>query len=103
MQALADTLADLGFAADDAAKGYLEGVATDLKLSDSGPYVVHSVFTRGDVTVTIEQNTNPEDMGGGMTAVVSHPPCAVIDSPKGRVAFNPNDVDLAVALLNDLA
>lgn len=103
MQALADTLVDLGFTADDVTKGYLERVAHDKKLSDSGPYVVNSVFTRNGVTVTIEQNTSPEDFGGGMSAVVTHPPCAIIDSPKGRVAFNPKDVDLAVALLNDLA
>lgn len=103
MQALADTLVDLGFTADTATKAYLEAVATDKKLSDSGPYVVQSVFTRNGVTVTIEQNTNPEDLGGGMSAVVTHPPCAIIDSAKGRVAFNPTNVDLAVTLLNDLA
>jgi hypothetical protein len=103
MQALADTLVDLGFTADDSTKNYLEHVAHDKKLTDSGPYVVQQVFSRAGVTVTIEQNTCPEDMGGGMTAVVSHPPCAIIDSPKGRVAFNPTDIDLAVTLLNDLA
>lgn len=103
MQALADTLVDLGFSPDEATKSYLEQVAVDKDLSSKGPYVVQSVFSRNGVTVTIEQNTSPEDLGGGMSAVVTHPPCAIIDSPKGRVAFNPTDVDLAVALLNDLA
>lgn len=103
MQALADTLVDLGFKPDAATKAYLTELAHGAKLSHNGTYTVHEVFTRGDVTVTVEQNVSPEDLGSGMSAVVTHPQCAIIDSPKGRVAFSPTDVDLAVTLLNDLA
>lgn len=101
MDALADKLIELGFTADAEAKGVAEANAVEHGMHENGPYVVHHVFTKGDVVVTIEQNTAPEDLGG-MTAVVTHPPCAIIASPKGRVAFNPDDTDLAAALLDEL-
>jgi len=100
--ALADTLVTLGFLEDDDAKNYFAGLASDAKMHDNGPYDVRQVFTKGDVVVLVEQNTAPEDMGG-MSAVVSHPACAIIESPKGRVAFNPEDVELAENLVNELS
>jgi hypothetical protein len=102
MQALANKLDALGFTEDAAGKGYFEGLAADAGMHDNGPYVVHHVFTKGDVVVVIEQNTAPEDMGG-MSAIVSHPACAIIESPKGRVAFNPDDVELAGNLVDELS
>jgi len=104
---LATKLQALGFAPDSATKAYLAEVSHALDLSHNGPHVVQEVFTKsvssGTITVTIEQNTSPDDLGGGMTAVVTHPPVAIIDGPKGyRVAFNPVDVDLAEHLVTEL-
>lgn len=100
--ALADTLTALGFTADAQAKAVAEENAEAQGLSTNGDYTVHDVYTKGDVVVTVEQNQAPEDLGG-LSALVTHPPVAVVASPKGRVAFNPADVDLAVRLVAELA
>lgn len=102
MSTLSDKLTSLGFTADDKAKQAAIDNADAQELSHNGDYTVHDVFTKGDVVITVEQNQAPEDLGG-LTAVVTHPPVAVIASPKGRVAFNPADVDLAEILVNDLS
>jgi len=101
---LVEALTGLGFKPDEATQKYLEGLAEDAKMHDNGPYQVRAVYVKGDVTVTIEQNTAPDDLGDGMSAVVSHPPCGIIDGPNGyRVAFNPTDVNLFKTLVADLS
>lgn len=100
--ALAETLTKLGFKADSKAKQVAVDNAEAQELSANGDYVVHDVFTKGDVVVTVEQNSSPEDLGG-LTAQITHPPVAIAVSPKGRVAFNPEDLELAAAIVADLA
>lgn len=101
--ALAETLLDLGFTRDEASKSAAEANAEANGMSSNGAYVVQDVFVRGEVVVTVEQNQAPEDFGGGMSAIVTHPPLAIIASPKGRVAFNPEDLELAANLANELS
>jgi len=101
---VAAVLQGLGFKADEGTKTYLEGLAESAKMHDSGPYQVREVFVHpSGITVTVEQNTAPDDLSDGMKAVISHPPCAIIDGPNGyRVAFNPADTRLAETLVNEL-
>lgn len=101
--ALADTLLGLGFSRDADSKRAAESNAEANGMSRNGPYTVQDVFVRGDVVITVEQNQSPEDFGGGMTAVITHPPLAIIASPKGRVAFNPQDVPLAQSLVDQFS
>lgn len=103
MSDLIEVLTKLGFKQDPASKKAAEDIAVAQKLSASGAYTIQDVLVRDDVIVTIEQNHSPEDYGNGMTALVSHPALAVMVSPRGRVAFNPQDTALAVNLVNDLA
>jgi hypothetical protein len=102
MSALSDKLTSLGFTDDAKAKQAAEDNAQAQDLSANGEYIVEGVFTKDDVVVTVEQNQAPEDLGG-LTAVVTHPPVAVIASPKGRIAFNPEDAELAETLVTQLS
>lgn len=102
MTTLADKLSELGFKADSKAK---QAALTDAEaqgLSVNGSYDVHAVYAKDGITVTVEQNQATEDIGG-LSAVVTHPPVAVMESPKGRVAFNPNDVELVETLVGELS
>lgn len=96
-------LLSYGFVEDAEAKDVAEQNAAALGLSSNGTYTVHHVFTKGDVLVTIEQNQAAEDMGNGMSAMVTHPPVAVATGPKGRCSFNLEDRDAAKAVLEWLA
>lgn len=99
---LAETLIGLGFVDDPTFRDGLMQFAVALDLSANGTYVVHNCYVKGDVSVAVEQNQCPEDLGG-LSALVTHPPLAIAVGPKGRVAFSPDDVELAVAVVNDLS
>lgn len=101
--ALADTLKRLGFIEDERGRAAAETNAETAGVNDNGTYTVQAVYVRDNIVVTVEQNQAPEQLGDGMTAVVTHPPLAVIASPKGRVAFNPADTELAGSLVEQLA
>lgn len=98
---LAEKLIELGFARDEDSKAAAIANAEAHDLSANGRYEIQDVFVRDDVVITVEQNRAPENLGG-MQAVLTYPATAVIASPKGRVAFNPTDVALAEALVDDL-
>lgn len=102
MSALTDKLVELGFTEDKDAHKAQEQNAAALGMSDNGDYTVHHVLTKDDVIVHVEQNVAPEDLGG-LTAVVTHPAVAVIASPKGRVAFNPEHTEIVEHLVNELS
>jgi hypothetical protein len=72
-------------------------------MSDNGAYEIQKAWTKGDATVVLEQNTAPDDLGDGMTAVVTHPPVLVVDSPKFRVSVRPSDTDALKDVLGHLA
>lgn len=102
-QTLADALVACGFANDTSAVSYLQSVSDGLGMSRNGKHEVLAHFVKGDVSVTVEQNTAPEaPTSDGMSIVVTHPPCAIIEGgPTGRVAANPSDVQLILALVGE--
>lgn len=102
MTTLVESLKAVGFTDDQAGLQAAVQNAEAQGLSLNGRYEVHSVLTKGDVIVTVEQNEAPENIGG-LDAVVTHPACAVVASPKGRVAFNPEDISLGLQLVAELA
>lgn len=102
MSALSDKLIELGFKADKQAKQVAVDNADAQGMSANGSYDIHDVFIKGNTVVTVEQNQAPEDLGG-LSAVVTHPAVAVIASPQGRVAFNPDNVELAEILVAELS
>jgi hypothetical protein len=89
-----------GFKHDDELKSGHEEQAEKNDMHQSGPYVVHGVWKKGLVTVLLEQNTAAEPMGGGMSAIIQHPPVAVISGPQGRGSCNPDDVEALRHLLD---
>lgn len=98
---LEKALTAAGFTHDDELKDAHVTRADENGMHDSGPYVVHGVWKRGEVTVLVEQNTAKEDIGG-MRAAVDHPAVCLITGPKGRIAANPEDVELVLAVAEDL-
>lgn len=98
---LTQVLRKHGFRDDTAMRDGLTQFATDLDLSGSGPYRQNLVMTRGAYTVVVEQNVARERLGD-LDAQVTYPEVAILDGPTGRVAFNPNDLELARQLLADL-
>lgn len=100
--ALADALINRGFINDTALQSGLTQIAADLGMGENGSYKVLACYSKGDVSVTVEQNQSPEVLGGGMSAVVTHPPLAIVVGPKGRIAANPDDIELVVSLISDL-
>lgn len=93
---LGAALEAVGFAPHEDAAEYFRAISHELGMQDNGPYEVLACWTRGQTVVLVEQNTAPDDLGGGMTAVITHPPVAVIEGPRGRVAASPLDVALVV-------
>lgn len=94
MNKLINTLQAAGFTAADHAA--YEADANDPNtgegaLNENGEYVVHGLYTKGDVQVLIEQTTSPDDPSGSV--IRRHDPVVVISSSKGRVACNPNDIE----------
>lgn len=94
MNKLINELTKAGFTNGDA-EGY-QADANDPStgegaLNENGDYVVHGLYTKGDVQVLIEQTTAPDDPAGNV--IRRHDPVVVISSPKGRVACNPNDLE----------
>lgn len=102
MSDLATTLVGLGFVDDKAQAQSDEAAAIAEGAGNGGEFSVDNVFTKNNVKVTVQQNSATEDVGG-LSAVVTHPPVAVVESPKGRVAFNPSDVALAEVLIAELS
>lgn len=96
-------LEDSGFVHDDDMKSAHTDNATKNGMSDFGPYVVHGVWRKGLVTVLCEQNTAPEPMGGGMSAIISHPAVCVVSGPNGKAACNAEDTELILVLATELA
>lgn len=96
MKDVIKSLEDAGFKHDDESKDAHVELADRVNMHESGPYVVHGVWKKGLVTVKIEQNTAAEPMGGGLSAVIQHPPVALVSGPNGTVACNPDDIELAL-------
>lgn len=90
-----------GFKHDDEMKSAHVANAEKNKMSDSGPYVVDGVWRKGIVTLLFEQNTCPEHMGGGMSAIISHPAVCVVSGPNGKAACSADDTDLILSLANE--
>lgn len=84
---------------DDALAKVAAQTAADLAglSNNGGEYVVMNVLTRGGVTTTIHQNSNPDDLGG-FFAIITHPACAVVSGPNGEATCNPLDTDLVEVL-----
>lgn len=93
-----NVLTELGWTQDGQSKQVAEENAQATGLNNNGPYVVRDVWVKDDRMITVECNTAPEDLGGGMTAVITHPPVAVLAGPGMRVAFNPDDLELVRSL-----
>lgn len=102
MADLATTLVGLGFTDDPTQAQADQAAAIEAGAGSGGEFSVNHVFTKNQIKVTVEQNSATEDVGG-LSAVVTHPPVAVIESPNGRVAFNPSDVALAEVLIAQLS
>lgn len=94
-------LGSLGFAQDGEAANVARQNAEAQGLSHNGPYEVLGVWRRGEVMVLLEHNTAP-DVFNGLNALISHPPVAVLSGPKGRVAVNPDDLELVSTLVGTM-
>lgn len=71
-------------------------------MSHNGAYVVKGVWERGQVVLTVEQNTAREDENAdGSQITVTHPAVCVVSSPLGSVACNAADTELILALAQD--
>jgi hypothetical protein len=77
-----------GFKHDDELKSAHEEQADKNSMHETGPYVVHGVWRKGLVSVLFEQNN----------AAV-----CVVSGPKGRAACNPDDTELLLLLVEELA
>lgn len=97
------TLEKVGFKRDDDLKSAHEVHADENGMHATGRYVVDSVWKKGLVTVLFEQNTAAEDLGGGMAAVIQHPSVCIVSGPKGKAACNPEDTELILTLIQELA
>lgn len=103
MSALTDKIEALGFTEDADAAGYFEYLAADAGMDKGGPYVVEAAFVNdAGLFLVLERNTGDEDLGG-LEATVKYPPVAILDGPKGRVSFNPDDLGLLERLVADLS
>jgi hypothetical protein len=94
-------LTDAGFVNNADLQGKYEAKAERDNLSHNGDYVVLGTWTKGVVTLLFEQNTATEDIGG-LSAAITHPAVCVISSPTGRVACNATDVDLILAVADEI-
>lgn len=99
---LAEKMMDAGFTRNEKAKKDLAAKNAKAGSDKGGPHTVQEVLTKGDVTIVVEQNVGSDDLGG-LPATVTYPAVAIIEGPKGRVAFNPNDTALAERLAAELA
>lgn len=105
------TMTELGFSADSKLSKAIVGQATDPEvgggdMSASGPYVVHAAWTKGDVKAWLEQNTSPDNHDAGedeVSAILTHPRCLVIESPKGRVSVRPSEADTIASVVAALS
>lgn len=101
MSAVTDKLTSLGFTEDPEATAYFQMLADQFGMDKGGPYEVETSFVREGCYIVIEKNTGDEDLGG-LQATVRYPSVAIIESPKGRVAFNPDDLGLLERLIDEL-
>lgn len=103
-----DILTKLGYEANAGAQAAKQADADDPatgdgSLSHNGKYEVLGFWSKGDVEVHLERNTAPEDVGDGMSAVVTHPPLLVVEKAGARlVAVSPRDPEALEAVLTDL-
>ena len=72
------------------------------EISRTGPYRLEYILQRGEVTVTIEQNTSKQ-LHGGLEATVTYPSVAVVEGPKGRVACDPENTELILQMADELS
>lgn len=100
--ALNTLLTGLGFKNDPADAAKFQAEQHGKGANTGGTYTVTDCLIKGNVVVHVEQNQATEDVSG-MTATVQHPAVAVITSPKGTCAFNPNDLVAAKALVAELS
>lgn len=91
---LIDLLTESGFSTSPEVREWVKREADVLGMNDGGPYVAHEVYVKGDWSVTLEQTSAPSG-----DLVITYPKVLVIDSPNGRVAVNPNDLDLVAELI----
>lgn len=101
---LHEALEQAGFTHADDLKAAHEERATKNGMHNSGPYVVHHVWTKGLLSIVLEQNTCPDgDETSGLSALVTHPPVCVVTGPGGRCAVSPNYIEGVLTLAEDLA
>lgn len=100
--ALTTLLTGLGFSNDPADAAKLQADQHAKGANTGGTYTVSDCLKKGNVVIHVEKNQATEDVSG-MTATVQHPAVAIIESPKGRAAFNPSDLELAKALVTELS
>jgi hypothetical protein len=96
-------LESAGFVHDDELKAAHEEHAERYEMHATGPYVIHGMWKKGLVTLLFEQNTASEPMGGGMSAVIQHPPVCIVSGPRGRLACTADDVELILSLVDEVS
>lgn len=74
----------------------------ELGMDQGGTYDYGYELKRGDVTIFIEQNTSTL-VAGGLETMTKHPAVAAIQGPKGRVNAPAEDVDLILALVDEVS
>lgn len=93
-----EALQAAGFTSDDNGRQYLQDLSGEMQ--DGGPYEVLAHLSKGEYSVTFEQTTHPEPDSDGGSSVRTHPPVAVVCGPnESRVAANPTDTQLILALV----
>lgn len=100
--AVTDRLMDLGFIRSEQRQTEIEAANEAAGANSGGPLTVIDVLVQHNTVLVIEQNVGTDDFAG-LSAQITYPAVAIIEGPKGRVAFNPSDTALAERLAVELS
>lgn len=97
-----DYLVEAGFVLDSGMKSAEDEAAQAAELDRGGPYVVHGVYTRGAVSVKVEENTDTR-VEDGMKSMTTYPVVAVISGPRGTVTAAASDAELVLRMAQEVS
>lgn len=94
-----DFLTEAGFTHDEGMTSAAED--SSKHMSTSGPYIIHGIYVRGQVSVKVEENTDTR-LEDGMKTMTTYPATAIISGPKGTVAAPISDPGLVLRMADEL-
>lgn len=97
-----DYLVEAGFSLDSGMTSAEKDAADAAQMDRGGPYVVHGVYTRGAVSVTVEENTDTREEDG-VKSMTTYPVVAKISGPRGTVAAAAADAELVLRMVQEVS